>query len=165
SFSKASYSEILWETVDLSIIAKSIIMNLKAGHPERDVDFVVYPNLVAKCDPALLHSVIQNLLNNAWKFTEKTEKAKIIFGAMYGDQEQIFYIQDNGVGFDPKYADKLFVPFQRLHDKDQYTGTGLGLSIVKKIIDRHGGNIWAESEPDKGATFFFTLKQNTLDKK
>jgi light-regulated signal transduction histidine kinase (bacteriophytochrome) len=106
---------------------------------------------------------LSNLIGNAWKYSSKTPAAQIEFGAVEKEGEMVYYVRDNGAGFDMKYADKLFTPFQRLHSARQFGGTGIGLAIVKKVIQRHRGRIWAESEIGKGATFYFTLPFNTIE--
>lgn len=143
--------------VNLSALAQNIVNNLKQTHPERQVSFLIASDLAAKGDPELLRIVLENLINNAWKFTSKREDAYIEVGAQDDAGERIFYVRDNGAGFDMAFANKLFGAFQRLHSGAEYPGTGVGLATVQRIIRRHRGNIWAESSVDKGATFFFTL--------
>jgi light-regulated signal transduction histidine kinase (bacteriophytochrome) len=113
--------------------------------------------LVTDADRRLMQVALENLLGNAWKFTSKREHAEIAVGRMTGEHEPVFYVRDNGAGFDMRYANKLFNPFQRLHSTDDFAGTGIGLATVYRVIDRHGGRVWAQSAPDQGATFFFTL--------
>ncbi|HFB98859.1 MAG TPA: PAS domain-containing sensor histidine kinase, partial [Bryobacterales bacterium] len=113
--------------------------------------------IAARADPNLLRVALQNLLDNAWKYTRVREHAHIEFGVLDEGGRQVFYVRDDGVGFDPRFADKLFRPFQRLHRVDEFEGTGIGLATVHRIVRRHGGRVWAESEPDRGATFYFTL--------
>lgn len=145
-------------TVNMSNCAKEIISNLSAGEPGRKVDVQIAEKMEAEADSGLLHAVLENLLGNAWKYSSKSSQAKIEMGTRVGSKgETIFFIKDNGAGFDMQYAEKLFKPFQRLHSVEEFTGTGVGLATVQRIIARHGGKIWAEAEVDKGATFFFTL--------
>ncbi|HET9588713.1 MAG TPA: PAS domain S-box protein [Anaerolineales bacterium] len=144
--------------VNLSALAQNIAANLKQTQPERQVSVLIAADLSAKGDPDLLRIVLENLINNAWKFTSRRTDAYIEVGARDEESgERIFFVRDNGAGFDMAFANKLFGAFQRLHSGDEYPGTGIGLATVQRIIRRHGGNIWAESSPGKGATFFFTL--------
>ncbi len=115
-------------------------------------------NLKADADPRLLKVVMENLLGNSWKYTAQTAEPSIDFGAQKQDWESVFFVRDNGAGFDMAYADKLFLPFQRLHKTGEFSGTGIGLATVERIIHRHGGRIWAESTVGEGATFYFTLE-------
>jgi light-regulated signal transduction histidine kinase (bacteriophytochrome) len=108
-------------------------------------------------DQRLLRIVLENLLGNAWKFTSKINEPEIEFGTTEQEGKNTYFVRDNGVGFNMSYADKLFLPFQRLHSSTEYAGTGIGLASVQRVIKRHGGRIWAEGKPDKGATFYFTL--------
>jgi light-regulated signal transduction histidine kinase (bacteriophytochrome) len=121
------------------------------------VNINITPNLKARGDPGLLQAVLENLLNNAWKFTAKREQAEIEFGSKHENDETIYFIRDNGAGFDMTYVGKLFGAFQRLHAMTEFSGTGIGLATVQRIINRHGGRIWAEGAVNQGATFFFTL--------
>lgn len=150
--SRLSRLEVAREQVDLSSIARSIAEALQQSNPERAVRFSIREGVRAVGDERLLRAVLENLLANAWKFTRKREEARIEFGAA-GDA---FYVRDNGAGFDPAHAAKMFRPFQRLHSSREFEGTGIGLATVQKIIERHGGRAWAEGEPDKGATIYFT---------
>ncbi len=118
---------------------------------------VIERDLSVSGDRALLDIALGNLLDNAWKFTGAEEKACIEFGSFPSGKDRIYYIRDNGIGFDMTYSDKLFTAFQRLHSHGQYPGPGIGLSIVARIINRHGGEVWAEGEPGRGATFYFKL--------
>jgi light-regulated signal transduction histidine kinase (bacteriophytochrome) len=115
------------------------------------------PGLTATGDPRLIRSLLENLIGNAFKFTSDVEHAVIEFGQVKESGEQIFFVKDNGVGFDMQYARQLFAPFQRLHSNTRYEGTGIGLATVQRIVSRHGGRIWAEARPGLGATFYFTL--------
>jgi light-regulated signal transduction histidine kinase (bacteriophytochrome) len=121
------------------------------------VEFVIASELTAEGDPELLRSVLQNLLGNAWKYTGKHPQARIEFGADKSGGETRFYVRDDGAGFDPGDAGKLFSAFQRLHQADEFPGAGIGLATVQRIIERHGGRIWAEGAVEKGATFYFTI--------
>ncbi len=145
------------ERVELTAMASEIIQELAATSPERRYQFVVAPDLVAEGDATLLHSVLANLLGNAWKFSHEQETTIIEFGVEEQGDERAFFVRDNGIGFDPRYVRNLFQPFQRLHRHCEYEGSGIGLATVQRIIHRHGGRIWAESLPDRGATFWFTL--------
>ena len=152
--------------VNLSLLAEEIVNELLVGEPRSGVDIKIAPNVVAKGDASLIRLVFQNLIGNAWKFTRPKEKTCIEFGVTTDDSsEPIYYVRDNGVGFSMQYADKLFGAFQRLHRAEQFEGTGIGLATVQRIIHRHGGQVWAKSEEDNGASFFFTLglgQKNTL---
>jgi len=144
--------------VDLEKLAKETYELLsETERKDRKVDFTIKPCPPVSSDPQLLKIVLNNLLSNALKFTGKCKKAEIEFGCKTKDEKTIFYIKDNGIGFDMKYADKLFSPFQRLHHKEEYEGNGIGLATVQRIIHRHGGEIWVESKPGSGTTFYFTL--------
>jgi light-regulated signal transduction histidine kinase (bacteriophytochrome) len=143
--------------VNLTRLANSIAKELHAAEPERRVEFSAMPNVLARGDERLLRVVLHNLMSNAWKFTARREVAHIGFGVRQAGSSLAYYVKDDGAGFDMKYADKLFGAFQRLHGVKEFAGTGIGLATVQRIIQRHGGLVWAEGEMDKGATFFFTL--------
>jgi light-regulated signal transduction histidine kinase (bacteriophytochrome) len=143
--------------VNLSRLAEGILSELQRTHPERRVEWSVAPNLTVHGDQRLLEVVLENLLNNAWKYTSRQERARIEFGSKQEGEETIYLVRDNGAGFDMAYADKLFGAFQRLHTVSEFPGTGIGLATVQRILQRHGGRIWAEGVVDEGATFFFTL--------
>jgi signal transduction histidine kinase len=147
------------ESVDLTRLAVEIIEELRVSQPERNVEFVVEKDINAYGDVSLLKVALENLLGNAWKFTQREPRARIEFGADRnpGTLAPVYYVRDNGAGFDQTYADKLFGAFQRLHGQDEFEGTGIGLATVARIIHRHGGRVWAEGEVGKGATFHFTL--------
>jgi signal transduction histidine kinase len=147
------------ETVDLSDLAREIASRLQASEPGRDAAFVIAPNLIAKADRGLLQVVLENLLGNAWKFTSKRPRTSIELGVQHHANQTIYFVRDNGAGFDMKYADKLFGAFQRLHYENEFPGTGIGLATVQKIIHRHGGRVWAESQAGQGATFYFVLER------
>lgn len=152
-----SRNELRYADVDLSELARSAAMSLQQHHPERQVDFVIAPCVVAKGDPRLLGLVIENLLANAWKFTARREHARIEFGVTHEQGTTVYYFRDNGVGFDKAYAHKLFRAFERLHSEVDFPGSGIGLATVERVVRRHGGRVWAEGEVDKTATFYFTL--------
>ena len=144
--------------VNLSNIARAITAELKNAAPQRSIEFAIANGLTADGDPGLLQIVLENLLNNAWKYSSKRARARITFGSMrQPDGSRAFFVRDNGVGFDMAYADKLFGAFQRLHSDAEFEGTGIGLATVQRIIHRHGGRVWAEGEVRKGATFYFAL--------
>ncbi len=143
--------------VDLSSIAMAIVNELRAQAPERRVNIFITPGLSVIGDEELLRKALGNLLDNAWKFTAGNEDVRIEFGCAAGNGKTVYFVRDNGVGFDMHYASKLFRPFQRVHDRDMYPGNGLGLAAVERIIRRHGGRIWFDAEQGRGATFYFTL--------
>ncbi len=150
------------EAVDLSALAKSLTLELQQSDPERPVQWVIAEGAIAPCDPGLLRTALGNLLHNAWKFTGKREGACIEFGVTRAaDGGPVYFVRDNGVGIDMEFSDKLFGTFQRLHDVHDFSGNGIGLAIVQRIVRRHGGEIWAESVPGEGATFYFTLPEAT----
>jgi light-regulated signal transduction histidine kinase (bacteriophytochrome) len=155
--SRVGRSEIKREEVDLSVMVEAFLYELRQDDPERAVQCTVQPDLRAHVDPGLMGLAIQNLLNNAWKFTAHCEVARIEFGAVSEAAKPTFYVADNGAGFDMQFAKSIFEPFRRLHAEKEYNGSGIGLSIVRRAIERHGGAIWAEGEPGRGARFFFTL--------
>ena len=157
NLSRVTCASIQPGSTELSIIARRIANELLELHPERDVTFDIAPDLRASGDPRLLSIVMENLLNNAWKFTSKREQARIEFNAMNENGTQTFFVRDNGAGFDMKYVDKLFGAFQRLHSASEFPGTGIGLATIQRIIHKHGGRIWAEGAVNQGATFYFTL--------
>lgn len=157
SLSRITRNEMRRETVDLSAIAQRIAAELEQSAPGRDVEFVIAPDMLAAGDPNLLAIALTNLLHNAWKFTARHEHARIEAGMTRDDGRSTYFVRDDGAGFDPHYASKLFSPFQRMHGVQEFEGTGIGLAIVHRIIQQHGGRIWAEAEPEKGATFRFTL--------
>jgi len=155
--SRLSRGEIHRRDVDLSAMAEEIAAELKKTAPDRDVAFELAPGVVVNGDPILLRAVLDNLLGNAWKFTGKTEGARIAFGARESNGKKVIFVRDNGAGFDMAYAAKLFAAFQRLHSFQEFEGTGIGLATAQRIIHRHGGEIWAEGEVGHGATFYFNL--------
>jgi PAS domain S-box-containing protein len=155
--SRVARSEMLRGSVDLTSIAEGIAARLREAHPARRIEFVIAKGLNALGDAHLLEIVMTNLMDNAVKFTARQAEARIEFGEIEHDGAPAFYLRDNGVGFDMAYADTLFGPFQRLHKASDFPGTGIGLTTVQRIAHRHGGRVWAESEPDHGATFYFEL--------
>jgi PAS domain S-box-containing protein len=142
--------------VDLSALARTTLMELSQASRHRP-EVVIAESVTAQADPALLRIVLENLLDNAWKFSSRTPGARIEFGMAEAGGKRAYFVRDNGAGFDPAYADKLFKPFQRLHQPDEFAGTGIGLATVQRIVQRHGGRVWAEGAPGNGATFWFTL--------
>ena len=153
ALSKVTRGEFRRERVELSALATTIVGELARNEPERHVEVTIAPGVHAEADPKLMRIVLENLLGNAWKFTSKVAHPTISFGVADG----AYFVRDNGAGFDMKYASTLFAPFQRLHTDKEFSGTGIGLATVSRIIQRHGGRIWAEAVPDAGATFHFTL--------
>ena len=141
----------------MSELAQGIARGLLASESQRDATFLIQPHVSGEGDPRLLRQVLQNLLQNAWKFTAKHAHATIEFGAVGPPGRLVYFVRDDGAGFDPRYAGKLFGVFQRLHPNEEFEGTGIGLAIVHRIVSRHGGRVWAEGDIDQGATFFFTL--------
>jgi signal transduction histidine kinase len=151
--------------IDLAAMATAAAAELRATDPGRSVTFVAPEHLPASADPRLLRIVIENLLGNAWKFTRKNPTARIELGVDEpAGGERVFWVRDDGVGFEMERAADLFAPFQRFHPRSEFEGTGIGLSIVQRIVHRHGGRIWAESRPQEGATFYFTLGPPARDK-
>lgn len=155
--SQANQAKLAQRPVDLALLALSVVDTLRAAHPGRQVDLEIQPNLDSQGDWALLAVMLQNLIGNAWKYSSKQPSARIEIGAVQQDEETVFFVRDNGAGFDPAYADKLFSPFQRLHSSEEFEGNGVGLATVARIVHRHGGRIWADGKPGEGATFWFTL--------
>jgi len=144
-------------SVDLSRLATEVAQSLRQDTPDRVVDFVIEPNLRAQGDPRLLRLVLQNLLGNAWKFSRDQPNPRIEVGRFSKNGHLTLFVRDNGAGFDMAGAGRLFTPFQRLHTAGEFEGLGIGLATVQRIIERHGGHVWAEGHPGQGATIFFTL--------
>ncbi len=157
SLSRIGRQEMKKKTVKMETIVREAYASLEDERRDRKVDFKVCECPSVLADSRLMKIVFTNLLSNALKFTRREKKAKIEVGYEDKDNQTIFFVRDNGVGFDMKYADKLFTPFQRLHKTDEYEGTGIGLAIIRRIINRHGGHIWVESKPSSGTTFYFTI--------
>ncbi len=155
--SRTIRAEMVRRTVDLTALASQIAQELREAEPGRDVTVDVAPGLVAEADQDLTRAVLENLIGNAWKFTSRREDARIEVGRLPGEGPATFFVRDNGVGFDMKYANKLFGAFQRLHAVKDFEGSGIGLANVQRIVHRHGGRAWATSAPGTGATFYFTL--------
>jgi PAS domain S-box-containing protein len=155
--SRTARTEMHVDKVNLSSMVRSISEELKQSQLDRNAEFIIPQEVIAYGDRLLLDAVLQNLLENAWKFTAKCPVTRIEFGVTYQDGKPVYYVKDNGVGFDMQYSDKLFKVFSRLHSQNEYPGTGIGLANVQRIIRRHGGQIWASSEIGKGTTFYFTL--------
>ena len=157
NLSRVTRQEMRAETVMLSALAHDVAEELRKTQPQRAVEFRIQENLQAQGDAHLLGIALQNLLDNAWKYTAKHAHARIEFGLVERQGEAVYFVRDDGAGFDMAYAGKLFGAFQRLHNETEFPGIGIGLATVQRIIHRHGGRIWAESAPEQGATFYFTL--------
>jgi signal transduction histidine kinase len=159
--SRVTRAELKIRAVDLSEIAREIADSLAQQQPERNVQWEIEEGLTVQADKALIQIAMQNLLENAWKFTGKTAQPLIRVGTLEHDGKKAWFVADNGVGFDMTYADRLFGAFQRLHHESEFPGTGIGLAIVHRIFRRHDGKAWVHAEPGLGATFFFSLKEST----
>jgi light-regulated signal transduction histidine kinase (bacteriophytochrome) len=156
-FSRLTRLGIKREEVDLSWLARDVAAHLQSAEPRRNVHFEVQDDIKVHADKRLMRLVLENLLGNAWKFTSKNDRAVIVFGSGTREGQRFFFVRDDGAGFDMNYAGKLFGAFQRLHHPDEFPGHGAGLAITKRIIQKHGGQIWAEGTVGRGATFYFTL--------
>jgi len=157
ALAKMNQSELERQRVDLSHLAREIVADLRHRDPQRQVVVTIAENISADCDVGLMNAALENLLGNAWKFTSKIPDARIEFGSFARSSSMVYFVRDNGAGFDMGHASRLFAAFQRFHHERDFTGTGIGLATVKRIIRRHGGQVWAESAPGQGATFYFTL--------
>ncbi len=157
AFSRLGRTALRPGRVDMSHQCRDVFLLLRQEEPERRVHLRLQDLPPAEADPALVRQVLSNLLQNALKFTRHRQEAVIEVGGCEDGERSLYYVRDNGAGFDTRYADRLFTIFQRLHRAEEYPGTGVGLALVKRIIERHGGGIWAEAQVDRGATFFFTL--------
>ncbi|HWF19247.1 MAG TPA: ATP-binding protein, partial [Verrucomicrobiae bacterium] len=155
--SRLSRVDMKRQPVNLSLLAEGIVAQLRETEPRRRVKVAVAPSLVAPADARLMRIALENLLNNAWKFTGRKRAAQIEFGMLSGPEGSAYFVRDNGAGFDMAYAGKLFGAFQRLHSTHEFPGHGIGLATVQRIINRHGGRTWATGEVDRGAAFYFTL--------
>jgi signal transduction histidine kinase len=145
------------ERIDLALVGRHLVESLHASDMDRAVEFTIIGDLVCDVDPRLFEIVLQNLLGNAWKFTKLAPLPSIELGCAKRRANRVFYVRDNGVGFDPAHAELLFRPFQRLHTQREFPGTGIGLAIVRRITERHGGRVWAEGAVGLGATVSWTL--------
>ena len=164
SLAQVSRTSLRRQKVNLSALAQTLLNGYREREPDRVVQFDVEPELMVEGDPHLLRDVLENLLGNAWKFSAKQARAEIALGHKKGDDgETVYFVRDNGAGFDMAYSEKLFGAFQRLHTVSEFVGTGIGLATVQRIIMRHGGKVWAKSAPEHGATFYFTLGEKLLE--
>ncbi len=159
--SHISRQDIRFVDYDLSSLATDVVKSFRDAAPARNVKVVIAEGLHATVDPNLMRMALTNLFDNAWKFTSKIENAHIEFGSAEKDEKTVYFVKDNGAGFDPSYVEKMFLPFHRLHSEKEFEGMGIGLAIVERIIRRHEGKVWAEGEVDKGATIYFTLGEGT----
>jgi signal transduction histidine kinase len=157
TLARLSSQPLARQPVNLTQLAGFVVDDLRRGAPERDARVEIAPDLLTVGDPTLLRLVLENLLGNAWKYTAKRGQAHIVFGRETVDGRSVFAVRDNGAGFDMRSAERLFGLFQRLHSASEFAGTGVGLASVRRIVQRHGGEIWADGEPGRGAAFFFTL--------
>ncbi len=165
ALSRVSRTEMRMRRVNMSATARSVAAALRKSHPLREAAFSIADNVVARGDPQMLRILLENLLGNAFKYSANKERARIEFGTAEEGGNQVFYVRDNGAGFDMTYADKLFNPFQRLHTESEFPGTGIGLATAQRIVRRHGGDIWAEGKIEEGATFYFTLRERKINEK
>jgi len=156
--SRLTRTQMRWERVDLSALAHTVIDQLRQREPDREAVVHIADGITGQGDRRLLKIVLENLIGNAWKFTRDQEPAEIEVGVTRENGQRVYYVSDNGSGFDTTYAEQLFSPFQRLHSEREFEGTGIGLATVQRVLHRHGGEIWAESEEGQGTTFFFTLE-------
>jgi signal transduction histidine kinase len=159
NLARVTRTEMKLERADLGVIVRSVSAELQETQSDRQAEFQIEEGLEALVDPQLMKIALENLLGNAWKFTSRRKSARIEFGRTHSDGTPTYYVRDNGAGFDPAHAGRLFGAFQRLHGNNEFPGTGVGLATVQRIIHRHGGRIWAQSIVDRGATFYFTLSE------
>jgi light-regulated signal transduction histidine kinase (bacteriophytochrome) len=155
--SRISRSHIGRHRVDITAMALAVVDELRRRDVTRKLGATVAPNLVVDADGRLMRIVLDNLIGNAWKFTAHMPNPHVEVGVEHRNGQQQFFVRDNGAGFDMEYAERLFTPFQRLHNEREYAGTGIGLATVRRIVERHGGRIWAQSTQGRGATFYFTI--------
>jgi light-regulated signal transduction histidine kinase (bacteriophytochrome) len=161
--SRLTRSDMKLESIDLSQIARQVSIELQKSQPARKIELIIAPQISVYGDAHLLQIVMENLLNNAWKFTVKQPQPIVEVGTIQSEQGiTTYFVRDNGAGFDLAYVDKLFSPFQRLHSMQDFPGNGIGLATVQRIVHRHGGHVWAEGAIDRGATFYFTLADETV---
>jgi signal transduction histidine kinase len=158
NLSRVSRTELNRAEVDVGEIARQVAAELQAREPERKVELNVWDGMLAAADARLLRAALENLIGNAWKFTSKVAQARLEIGQMRDRERKVFFVRDNGAGFDMAFANKLFGAFQRLHGANEFAGTGIGLATVQRIIQRHGGEIWADAQPGRGAVFYFSLE-------
>jgi light-regulated signal transduction histidine kinase (bacteriophytochrome) len=161
NLSRVSRGTLERSQVDVSELARQVVAVIRQHDPGRSVDISVWDDMNVEADPRLLRAALENLIGNAWKFSAKAEHPRIEVGVLRDGRHQVFFVRDNGAGFNMAYVDKLFSPFQRLHSAGEFAGTGIGLATVQRIVFRHGGRIWADGKVGQGATFYFTL--NTED--
>lgn len=154
--SRLARQEVRRTEIDLANLAREIAARYRTEDPKRNVELVIPEHLMVRCDAGLMAVVMENLMSNAWKYTSKTDGARIEVGTQEKEGVTAFFVKDNGAGFEMRYAEKLFSPFQRMHTEQEFPGTGVGLATVQRIIHRHGGRIWADAEVGRGATFSFT---------
>ncbi len=157
ALARVTRTELRRENVDVTRLAEGVVQQLRTLQPERTVTFATDKGVTAYADRPLLQGALENLIGNAWKFTGTRPDAEIAFGIEDVEGQRAYYVRDNGAGFDMAFAEKLFAPFQRLHKASEFSGTGIGLATVQRIVNRHGGHIWAKSAVGRGATFYFTL--------
>ena len=159
AFSRIGKQNIIRVNVDMNLLVNSIDAELKIQQPNK-IELNIKSLLNTKCDSSMIKQVMTNLISNALKYSGKKEKSNVEIGSYTENNNNIYYVKDNGVGFDMKYYDKLFGVFQRLHSANEFEGTGVGLALVQRIINKHGGKVWAEAKVDEGATFYFSLPNN-----
>jgi signal transduction histidine kinase len=163
NLARVSRGSLERRAVDVGDLARQVVKELQQREPDRTLEISIWDDMNAEADPRFLRAALENLIGNAWKFTSKTTHARVEIGAIRDDARTVFFVRDNGAGFDMAYADKLFGTFQRLHSGNEFPGTGIGLATVQRIVQRHGGRIWADATVGKGAVFYFTLAPDGKD--
>ena len=158
--SRTSRRDLSRSHVDLTALAEEVSEELRAEQPDRPVEVVIAPGMSVDADPAMARMILRELLANAWKFTTSMRSARVEVGATEDQGASVFYVRDDGAGFDMRQAAHLFGPFQRMHPAEEFEGNGIGLATVQRLVMRHGGRVWAEAEVEKGATLFFTLAES-----